>query len=479
MTPRSTWVQPEDLIGHELRQAAEDGRDASAIEAPLARGGRPAAPARAGASAGPAPRICGPWPTSCSTNWPRRCPRRWPPTSRRGDAAPRRPPTASAAAAVPGLAGARHLPGRRQPAVRAAACTPPGWAGPPAACSGKPVEKLPLDGIRRLAQATGNWPLNSWFTAGASRRNSSPPTPGTAARAPTSLAENIDGMPEDDDLNYPLLNLLLLQRHGKAFTTADVARLWLDELPAGRTFTAERIAYRNLLQRPRTPAHRPPPQPLPRVDRRPDPRRRPRLDPPRRPGGRRRTGPPGRRPSPTPPTACTARCSRRPPSPQAASGTGRRPHLPAHRPHRRSPRTPAWPRPIRHAIQLAGHTPGLRHGRRRTPRHPRPTTTGCTSSPTPPCSPPPSPTPTATSPAPSAVPCPAAGTPTPTARPPARIAGPARRRPRALPDRWTAPLKNRLATSVADFDGIGFDTLRPPHRSRTRSPRETSEATRP
>ena len=31
--------------------------------------------------------------------------------------------------------------------------------------------------------------------------------------------------------------------------------------------------------------------------------------------------------------------------------------------------------------------------------------------------------------------------------------------PAALPDRWTAPLKNRLATSVADFDGIGFDTL--------------------
>ena len=31
--------------------------------------------------------------------------------------------------------------------------------------------------------------------------------------------------------------------------------------------------------------------------------------------------------------------------------------------------------------------------------------------------------------------------------------------PAALPDRWTAPLKNRLATSVADFDGTGFDTL--------------------
>jgi ADP-ribosylglycohydrolase len=31
--------------------------------------------------------------------------------------------------------------------------------------------------------------------------------------------------------------------------------------------------------------------------------------------------------------------------------------------------------------------------------------------------------------------------------------------PGALPDRWTSPLKNRLATSVADFNGTGFDTL--------------------
>ncbi|MGW0900267.1 ADP-ribosylglycohydrolase family protein, partial [Streptomyces goshikiensis] len=28
-----------------------------------------------------------------------------------------------------------------------------------------------------------------------------------------------------------------------------------------------------------------------------------------------------------------------------------------------------------------------------------------------------------------------------------------------IPHRWTAPLKNRLATTVPGFDGIGFDTL--------------------
>ncbi len=54
-------------------------------------------------------------------------------------------------------------------------------------------------------------------------------------------------MPPDDDLDHALLALMLIRRHGREFTTGDLARLWLDELPAGRTFTAERAAYRNLL----------------------------------------------------------------------------------------------------------------------------------------------------------------------------------------------------------------------------------------
>ncbi|MFJ2115827.1 MULTISPECIES: hypothetical protein [unclassified Streptomyces] len=57
---RLTWAQPEDLIGHELRQASEDGRDATDIA--LRRhtaGGRPA-PARTGASVAAAIAAAGP-----------------------------------------------------------------------------------------------------------------------------------------------------------------------------------------------------------------------------------------------------------------------------------------------------------------------------------------------------------------------------------------------------------------------------------
>ncbi|WP_052865889.1 ADP-ribosylglycohydrolase family protein [Streptomyces niger] len=229
---RVTWVQPEDLIGHELRQAAEDGRDATVIRRRWLTAGGPPAPDRSGASPAPAsPRLRAlatallddlatlPCPTAADE-----------PTDLAAirAAAPGPPPGPVAAGLLPRLEAA--------------------WLGRAAGCLlGKPVEKLPLAGIREIARSTANWPLHTWFTeAGLD--------PTTAARYPwnrrsrtTSLAENIDGMPEDDDLNHPLLGLLLLRRHGPGFTTADLARLWLEELPAGRTFTAERIAYRNLL----------------------------------------------------------------------------------------------------------------------------------------------------------------------------------------------------------------------------------------
>jgi ADP-ribosylglycohydrolase len=54
-------------------------------------------------------------------------------------------------------------------------------------------------------------------------------------------------MPEDDDLNFAILALQLVEKHGDGLTTEDVALAWLSDLPAGRVFTAERVAYRNLL----------------------------------------------------------------------------------------------------------------------------------------------------------------------------------------------------------------------------------------
>ncbi|MGW0117379.1 ADP-ribosylglycohydrolase family protein [Streptomyces sp. NPDC003327] len=225
---RLTWVQPEDLVGHELRQAAEDGRDARALAARWYAAGGPPAPEAAGASAVPRPDLR-------------------PLAEELLDALTALPsPLSGDEPAAPPRPGPRTRPGREDPALRDRLHA--AWLGRAAGCLlGKPVEKLPLPAIRALARATGNWPLGDWFTARGVPPELLAAHPWNRRSAATSLAENIDGMPEDDDLNYPLLNLLLLQRYGRDFTTADVARLWLDELPAGRTFTAERVAYRNLL----------------------------------------------------------------------------------------------------------------------------------------------------------------------------------------------------------------------------------------
>ncbi|WP_242585927.1 ADP-ribosylglycohydrolase family protein [Streptomyces sp. MST-110588] len=291
-------MQPEDLLGHELRQAAEDGRDATVIERRwLAAGGGPA-PARAGASPGPADlplralaerlldelaaipsplaaaeptgldaikAACPAWPSP--THPPagplNAAPTTAPPPTTPSPVSP--PPVTPSPATAPTTAALSTAdPSTSVPLAGAATRErlEAAWLGRAAGCLlGKPVEKLPLAGIRALARATGNWPLRTWFTGAGL-------DPAVAARYPwnrrsrlTSLAENIDGMPEDDDLNYPLLGLLLLQRHGHGFGTADVARLWLAQLPAGRTFTAERVAYRNLLdgfEPPLTARHRNP-----------------------------------------------------------------------------------------------------------------------------------------------------------------------------------------------------------------------------
>lgn len=53
----------------------------------------------------------------------------------------------------------------------------------------------------------------------------------------------------DDDITYTVLALMLLEDHGLELSTADVARAWLMLIPAGATFTAERAAYRTLLER--------------------------------------------------------------------------------------------------------------------------------------------------------------------------------------------------------------------------------------
>jgi ADP-ribosylglycohydrolase len=232
LTLRVTWIQPEDLVGHELRQAREEGKDVDEVESRwLAAGGQPA-PGRGASQEPVSPQL-----RALALELLDEL-----------DELPR--PLAAdepdgfdeilVAARRGSHVGSAHVDRERIAGA---------WLGRAVGCVlGKPVENIPREGIRAIAQATGNWPVSGWFTARGLPDDVAERWPWNRASRPTSLAENIDGIPEDDDLNFTLLGVALLERCGRDFTAVDVARIWLDYLPPGRIFTAERIAMRNLLE---------------------------------------------------------------------------------------------------------------------------------------------------------------------------------------------------------------------------------------
>jgi hypothetical protein len=74
-------------------------------------------------------------------------------------------------------------------------------------------------------------------------------------------------MTEDDDMNYPMINLLLFEKFGEEFLTEHIIQTWMENFPSLSTFTAERVAYANTIagfNPPETALIR---KPIPRVDR--------------------------------------------------------------------------------------------------------------------------------------------------------------------------------------------------------------------
>ena len=231
---RLTWAQPEDLVAHALVAKRLDGDDADDIaDRWVAAGGSLSAP-HSGATTEPAT----PTQRALARELLSELDRVPPPAVLLAD----EPDDLDAIFAL--APGGFTAPASDDLEDRVHG----GWLGRAAGCLlGKPVEKITREGIRAIAGSTGNWPLEGYFTAIGLDPDVAAAYPWNRASRATSLAENIAGMPEDDDLNYALLALSLVERHGDAVTTDDVALAWLDLLPGKRVFTAERIAYRNLL----------------------------------------------------------------------------------------------------------------------------------------------------------------------------------------------------------------------------------------
>ncbi|SED90581.1 ADP-ribosylglycohydrolase [Streptomyces misionensis] len=121
-----------------------------------------------------------------------------------------------------------------------------GWLGRIAGnMLGKPVEqgevwtRERIDGYLRRA---GALPLTDYLPEPAGEADAAALRPEWRA----CVRGRIHGSCRDDDVDYTVLGLHLLETRGFGFSTEDVGELWLLRLPYLQTFTAERAAYRNL-----------------------------------------------------------------------------------------------------------------------------------------------------------------------------------------------------------------------------------------
>jgi len=109
---------------------------------------------------------------------------------------------------------------------------------------GKPVEGWQRERIFKALKKGGRFPLNNYFDAPTIRKGGRPFHP---AGTTYCTRGNFTCMERDDDTDYTILGVHLLRKYGRKFTTADAAREWQERLPYYQVFTAERVAYKNLV----------------------------------------------------------------------------------------------------------------------------------------------------------------------------------------------------------------------------------------
>jgi len=120
------------------------------------------------------------------------------------------------------------------------------WLGRIAGCNlGKPVEERSwtADRIRYYLEMVDAYPLDDYIPA------LDPMPEGYRFKEcwPETTRGGIHGSARDDDIDYTILALHLLEQHGHRLTARHVAEAWLSLLPFHQVFTAERAAYRNLV----------------------------------------------------------------------------------------------------------------------------------------------------------------------------------------------------------------------------------------
>ena len=118
------------------------------------------------------------------------------------------------------------------------------WLGRCAGCNlGKPVEGWSREKIARYLEAADAYPITDYLP------QLDPFPEGLTLNWcwPETTRGNIRFMARDDDTDYTILGLHILEDHSFGFGPEHVAMEWQDHLPFTQTYTAERAAYRNLI----------------------------------------------------------------------------------------------------------------------------------------------------------------------------------------------------------------------------------------
>ncbi|WP_432131895.1 ADP-ribosylglycohydrolase family protein [Streptomyces tendae] len=121
------------------------------------------------------------------------------------------------------------------------------WLGRIAGCNlGKPVESgdhWTVERIRAYLELTESYPLTDYFQV------LEPMPDGFEFREnwPETTRGRVNGSARDDDIDYSILALHLLETHGRGLAPEDVGEAWTALFPLQQIFTAERAAYINLI----------------------------------------------------------------------------------------------------------------------------------------------------------------------------------------------------------------------------------------
>lgn len=126
------------------------------------------------------------------------------------------------------------------------------WMGRCIGCLlGQPIEGWKRERIIGFLKDTDNYPVSNFLSSEVERKIAeryqvSDNGENAFCDTVTHWINNITDMPEDDDTNYTVIGLKVLEEHGRKFDSEHMAQMWLTSLPMGHVSTSERVAYRNI-----------------------------------------------------------------------------------------------------------------------------------------------------------------------------------------------------------------------------------------